>query len=61
MADNGSPKRRGDLQRSISETGSVEKNPVEARQGFRGVHTLYILGASLLLITIAYFVIYFIL
>jgi hypothetical protein len=38
---------------------AMEKGPVEARQGFRGSHVLYILLASLALAAIAYLAIHY--
>ncbi len=36
----------------------IEKSAVEARQGIRGKHMLYVLGASLVLAILAYLVLH---
>jgi hypothetical protein len=57
MAENRPSGRNGLLDRNAGRVRGIEKGPVEVRQGFRGVHVLWILVASLLLSAMAYVVV----
>jgi hypothetical protein len=59
MSDTSGANRTGGMAEGGDRSPAIEKGAIEARQGFRGRHVLYVLAISLILALIAYLVLHF--